>query len=128
MKRTLFSSGAKWEDKVGYSRAVRVGNIIEVSGTTSIKDGEFVGTGDVAFQTKTILDIIKTAIIALGGSLEDVVRTRMYITDIGLWEEVGEVHGTFFKAIKPATSLVEISALIDPNMLIEIEATAIVQD
>ena len=128
MKRTLFSSGAKWEDKVGYSRAIRHGNIIEVSGTTSIKDGQLVGKGDVALQTKTILDIIKTAINALGGTLEDVVRTRMYITDISLWEEVGEVHGDFFKTIKPATSLVEISGLIDPNMLIEIEATAIVQD
>lgn len=128
MKRTLYSSGAKWEDIVGYSRAVRHGNVIEVSGTTSVEEGNIIGKGDIALQTRTTLNVIKKAILALGGKMEDVIRTRIYITDISQWEPVGEIHGEFFRKIKPATSLVEVSALIDPDMLIEIEATAIVTD
>ena len=127
MKRTLFSSGAKWEDIVGYSRAIRQGNIIEVSGSTSIEDGKLVGIGDMELQTRTTLNVIKQAIEALGGSLNDVIRTRIYVTDISLWEKVAKVHGEYFRNIKPATSLIEISGLIDPEMLIEIEATAILQ-
>jgi enamine deaminase RidA (YjgF/YER057c/UK114 family) len=126
MKRTLFNSGAKWEDIVGYSRAVRHGNIIEVSGSTSIEDGKLVGKGDIGLQTLTTLNIIKKSITALGGEMKDVIRTRIYVTDISLWEEVGKVHGEFFGDIKPATSMIQISALIDPDMLVEIEVTAIV--
>lgn len=125
MKRTHFSSGAKWEDIVGYSRAIRQGDIIEVSGSTSIQDGQLVGKGDMALQTKTTLNIIKNAIEALGGSLSDVIRTRIYVTDIDQWEKVAHVHGDFFREIKPVTTLIEITRLIDPDMLVEIEATAI---
>ena len=128
MKRTLYSSGAKWEDVLGYSRAVRHGKIIEVSGTTSIENGKFIGKGDITLQTQTTLKIIKNAITALGGEMKDVIRTRIYVTDIKQWEKVAEVHGTFFRDIKPATTLIEITALIDPDMLVEIEATAIVDD
>jgi len=128
MKRTLYSSGAKWEDVLGYSRAVRHGKIIEVSGTTSIENGKFIGKGDITLQTQTTLKIIKNAITALGGEMKDVIRTRIYVTDIKQWEKVAEVHGTFFRDIKPATTLIEITALIDPDMLVEIEATAIVND
>lgn len=127
MKRTIYSSGAPWESTVGYSRAVRVGNTIEVAGTTAMKDGKLVGTGNAYLQTKCILEIIKESIEGLGGSIDDVVRTRMYVTDITLFEEIGRAHGEYFKDIKPASTMVEISRLVDPEMLIEIEATAIIQ-
>ena len=125
MKRTLYSSGAPWESTVGYSRAVRVGNTIEVAGTTAMKNGELVGAGDAYTQTTCILEIIKEAIEGLGGSMSDVVRTRMYVTDITLFEEIGRAHGKYFSDIKPASSIVEISRLVDPEMIVEIEATAI---
>ncbi len=128
MKRTLYSSGAPWESTVGYSRAVRVGNMIEVAGTTAMKDGKLVGAGNAYLQTKCIIEIIKEAIEGLGGSLSDVVRTRMYVTDITLFEEIGSAHGEYFKDIRPASTMVEISRLVDPEMLIEIEATANIQD
>lgn len=124
MKHTHYSSGAPWESTVGYSRAVRVGNTIEVAGTTAMKDGKLVGIGDAYLQTKTILEIIKEAIEGLGGSMTHVVRTRMYVTDISLFEEIGRAHGEFFKDIKPASTMVEISRLVNPDMLIEIEAVA----
>ncbi len=123
--RKLISSGAKWEDIVGYSRAVRVGNIIEVAGTTAVKDGEIVGKDDMYAQTRCIFEIIEKALQEAGASMEDVVRTRMYVTDISRWEEVGKAHGEFFKTIKPASSMLEISGLVNPDMLIEIEVTAI---
>lgn len=126
MNKTLYSSGAPWESNVGYSRAVRVGNTIEVAGTTSMKDGKLVGVGDAYAQTKCILEIVKEAIEGLGGSLSNVVRTRMYVTDISLFEEIGRAHGEYFSDIRPASTMVEISRLVDPNMLIEIEATAII--
>ena len=125
MKRTLYSSGAPWEATVGYSRAVRVADTIEVAGTTAMKDGKLVGIGDAYAQTKCILEIIKVAIEGLGGSLSDVVRTRMYVTDISLFEEIGRAHGEYFSEIRPASTMVEISRLINPEMLIEVEATAI---
>ena len=124
--RQLFSSGAEWEDIAGYSRAVRVGKIIEVAGTTAMKHGELVGKGDIYVQTKTILSIIKEAIEVLGGRIEDTMRTRMFVTDISQWEAVAKAHGEVFSKIKPASTMVEVSGLIDPEMLIEIEATAVI--
>lgn len=124
--RKNISSGAKWEDIIGYSRAVRIGNIIEVSGTTAMKEGVLQGKGDIYIQTKTCLQIIQAALAQAGATMDDVIRTRMYVTDISLWEDVGRAHGEFFSSIKPATSMVGVSALIDEDILIEIEATAVV--
>lgn len=127
MKRQTITSGAPWEDHVGYCRAVRIGNVIEVSGTAPVKNGETVG--DNAYeQTKICLEIIQKSLAKAGASLEDVVRTRMYVTDISQWVAIGKAHGEFFGTIKPATTMVEVSALIDPKMLIEIEATAILDE
>lgn len=126
MQRTNFSSGAKWEDIVGYSRAVKTGNIIEVSGTIAVNDNnELVGKDDAYLQTKFILEKIQKVLERAGASMNDVTRTRMYVTDIKKWEEFGKAHGEFFKNIKPATSMVEVSALIGPDYLVEIEATAV---
>ena len=124
MNRTNYSSGAQWEDIVGYSRAVKVGNLIEVAGTTAVKDGEVVGKGDAYAQTKYIFEIIEKTLKEAGASMENVIRTRMLVTDISKWEEIGRAHGEFFRSIKPASTMVEISGLIDPEMLIEIEVTA----
>ncbi|MDH5379341.1 MAG: RidA family protein [Cyclobacteriaceae bacterium] len=126
MERIKVKTGAPWEDKVGYCRAVRVGNTIEVSGTVSLLDGEIYGPGDPYLQTKRILEIISEAIKNAGGDISDVVRTRMYITDQSHWQEVGKAHGEVFSDIKPATSMIVIKALISPEYLVEIEATAIV--
>ncbi len=125
--RKKISSGAIWEDIVGYSRAVRVGNTVEVAGTTAVKDGEVVGVGDMYAQTKYILEIIQKALEEAGASMDDVVRTRMFVTDISKWQSAGKAHGEFFKHIKPASTLLEISGLVHPDMLIEIEATAIIE-
>ncbi|MEP1094691.1 MAG: RidA family protein [Cyclobacteriaceae bacterium] len=123
--RQNISSGAPWEDKVGYCRAVRIGNTIEVSGTAPVRDGKTVG--ETAYeQAKVCLEIIQEALAKAGGKMEDVIRTRMFVTDISQWEEYGRAHGEFFGNIKPATAMVEVSALIDPEMLIEIEATAVI--
>ncbi|MEQ8925137.1 MAG: RidA family protein [Fulvivirga sp.] len=124
--RQNFSSGAKWEDIVGYSRLVRIGNVIELSGTVSIMGGELYGKGDAYLQTKRCLEIIEEYINKAGGQLSDVIRTRIYVTDISLWSEIGKAHGEYFKSIKPVTSMVEVSRLIDPHYLVEIEASAIV--
>jgi enamine deaminase RidA (YjgF/YER057c/UK114 family) len=126
MQRTNFSSGAKWEDIVGYSRAVKMGNIIEVSGTISVDDNnELVGKDDAYLQTIFILEKIQKVLERAGASINDVTRTRMYVTDIKRWEEYGKAHGEFFKNIKPATSMIEVSGLIGPGYLVEIEVTAI---
>ena len=126
MKRINYSSGAKWEDIVGYSRAVRIGNTIEVTGTVAVNaSGETVGVGDAYAQTRFIIEKIETVLKQAGASLSDVVSTRMFVTDISRWEEYGRAHGEFFRGIKPCTTMVEVSALIDPEYLVEIEATAI---
>ncbi|MGB0863590.1 MAG: RidA family protein [Saprospiraceae bacterium] len=126
--RKNISSGAPWEDVVGYSRAVRVGNHIEVAGTTAVENGQNIGVGDAYAQTIFILEKIKKAIVEAGGQLEDVVRTRIFVTDISQWEDVGRAHGAFFKNIKPAATMVEVSRLIDDELLVEIEAMAILSD
>lgn len=125
--RINIKSGAPWEEMASYSRAVRIGNIIEVAGTTAVQDGRIAFPGDAAAQTKLILEIIRKAIKEAGGGLKDVVRTRIYVANIKDWEKVAEVHGTFFEGIMPATTLVEVSALVSPEMLVEIEATAYIQ-
>lgn len=124
MKKT-FTSGAPWEETVGYSRAVRIHNTIEVSGTTAIEKGTVMFLKDPYLQTKHILHSIQNILIQAGAKMEDVIRTRIYVTDINNWELVGKAHGEFFSDIKPACTLVEVSALIDPEILVEIEVTAI---
>ena len=126
MQRTNYSSGAKWEDIVGYSRAVKIGNTIEVTGTVAVdENSSLVGKGSAYAQTKFIIEKIEKILELAGASLKDVVRTRMFVTDISRWEEYGKAHGEFFKEIKPCTSMIEVSALIEPDYLIEIESTAI---
>jgi enamine deaminase RidA (YjgF/YER057c/UK114 family) len=123
-ERINISSGVMWESKVGYSRAVKIGNIIAVSGTTAIINGEVKGENDYYIQTKTILEKIRTALIEAGAGMEDVIRTRIYVKDISNWEAVGKAHSEFFGKIRPASTMVEISALVDEKMLVEIEADA----
>ncbi len=124
--RKKISSGSPWENIVGYSRAVRVGNIVEVAGTTAMDGDVLVGEGDMYAQTVFIFKKIEKALHEAGASLTDVVRTRMFVTDIDKWEVVGKADGEFFKDIKPVTSMIEVSKLINEDLLIEIEATAIV--
>ena len=123
--RKNIASGSPWENIIGYSRAVRIGNLVEVSGTTaSDEHGAVFGKNDFAEQTRYILNKIESALKEAGVSLKDVVRTRIYTTDISKWQEIGKVHGDFFGTIKPAATMVEIKALVNPEMLVEIEATA----
>lgn len=123
-ERQNISSGTPWEDIVGYSRAVKAGNLIEVSGTTAVDGDQIIGKGNVYEQTKFIFQKIEKALQQAGARLQDVVRTRMYVTDISKWEEVGKAHAEFFSKIKPAATMVEIKSLIDQELLIEIEVTA----
>ena len=126
MSRTNYPSGASWEDQVGYSRAVKMGNHIEVSGTVaSDENGNVVGKNDPYTQTKYILQKIEKALVNAGASLEDVVRTRMFVTDISRFDDYGKAHGEIFRTIKPATSMLEVKGLVAPDYLIEIEVTAI---
>jgi len=127
-ERQSYSSGTIWEPIVGYSRAIRVGNQIFVTGTTATDEmGEIVGVGDAYAQTVRVVLNIELALKALGGGLKDIVRTRMFVTDISRWEEYGRAHGEFFGDIRPCATMVEVRRLIDPRMLIEIEADAIVE-
>jgi enamine deaminase RidA (YjgF/YER057c/UK114 family) len=125
MARINYSTGAKWEDIVGYSRAVQVGNTLEVAGTVAVGDEGLVGRDDMYAQTRFVIQKIEKVLQQAGFALTDVVRTRVYLTDISRWEEAGRAHGEFFGAIKPASSMLEVSRLIDPDFLVEIEVTAI---
>ena len=126
--RTNWSSNTLWEESFGYSRAVQIGNRIEVSGTSASEEDKVIGVGDMTLQTEYIIKKIEHTLVEAGFSLKDVVRTRIFMTDISLWEEVAKVHSYLFEDVMPACTLVEVSNLIHPDLLIEIEATAIKED
>ena len=119
-------TGGPWEASVGYSRAVRVGDVVHVAGTTAVRDGRVLGPGDAYEQARVALEIVGEALEACGASYADVVRTRMFVTDISRWAEVGRAHGEVFADVRPASTMVQVAALIDPDLLVEIEAEAIV--
>ena len=128
MKRQTYTEGSPWEPIVGYARAVKIGNIIEISGTTATVNGEVIGKGNVYEQTKCILQKFEKVLRELGGTMNDVVRTRIFCTDISQWEAIGKAHGEFFSEIKPTTGMYQISKLISEDLLVEIEATAILSE
>lgn len=125
-ERINYRGGAVWEDLVGYSRAVKVGNCIEIAGTTAFVNGELVGKNDLYLQCKCIFEKIEQVLLQAGSSLTDVVRTRTFVTDISRWEEFAKAHAEYFANIRPAASLIEVKGFIDPEMLVEIEVTAII--
>lgn len=127
MARQLISSGGPWEEAVGYSRAVRTGNLVFVSGTTSANaDGTIHGAGDAYAQARRCFEIVERALAEAGSAINHVVRTRMFVTDISRWEEFGRAHGEFFRSVRPAATMVQVSALIDPQILIEVEVDAVI--
>ena len=127
--RLTISSGTRWEEVAGYSRAVRVGNVVEVAGTTAVdENGQVVGANNPYQQTRFILAKIEKALASAGASMKDVIRTRMFVTDISRWEEIARAHGEVFGEIKPASTMVEVNRLISPELLVEIEATALIND
>ena len=128
MKRINISSGSTWEEKVGYSRAVKVNNVIEVAGTTATEKGEVVGKNDPYIQTRYILEKRADILKELGSGIEQVIRTRMYVVNIKQWEEIGKAHAEFFSRIKPAATMVEVKSLIHPDLLVEIEVTALISE
>lgn len=128
IKREKIFTGSPWESTVGYCRAIKIGDKIEIAGTTAMKDGKVVGVGSPYDQTKFIIERIKEALAELGADLSDVVRTRMFVTDISKWEEIGQAHGEFFHAVQPVSTMVEVKSLIHPQLLIEIEAEAIIDN
>ena len=128
MQRVNYASGAQWEEIVGYSRAVRIGNLVEVTGTVAVdENNKVVGVNNAYEQTRYILQKIEKVLERAGASMKDVIRTRIYVTDISRWEEYGKAHGEYFRKIKPCTTMVEIKGLISPEYLVEIEATALLQ-
>ena len=128
MERTIIPAGSKWESIIGYSRAVKIGNEVHVSGTAPVgTDGKVVGPNDAYAQAKRCLEIIEGALTKAGAKMSDVYRTRLYMTNVSLWEDAGRAHGEYFSEVRPATTIVEVSALIDPEMLIEIEVDAYIQ-
>ena len=128
MQRVNYASGAQWEEIVGYSRAVKIGNLVEVTGTVAVdENNEVVGKGNAYEQTRYVLNKIEKVLERAGSSMKDVIRTRIYVTDIKKWEEYGRAHGEIFRKIKPCTTMVEVSGLISPEYLVEIEATALIQ-
>ena len=124
-KRINYSSGAVWKDKIGYSRAVRVGDLIEISGTTSVEGDKVIGAGDPYKQTKVIIEKFSSILKEAGGSLSDIVRVRIYVVNIDHWEEISKAYSEYFHIIKPAATMVEVGSLIAPDLLVEMEATAI---
>lgn len=126
MSKQIYTEGSPWEPIVGYARAVKIGNVIEISGTTATVNGEVIGKDDVYLQTKTILQKFEKVLIELGATMNDVVRTRIFCTDISQWEKIGKAHGEFFSEIKPTTGMYQISKLISDDLLVEIEATAVI--
>ena len=124
--RKNISGGSPWENIVGYSRAVRIGNIFEIAGTTAIKDGKPYAIGNAYEQTKYVLSVIKEILEKEGLRLENIIRTRMFVTDISKWEEYGKAHGEFFGNIKPVATMVEVSSLIDKGLMVEIEVSAVI--
>ena len=125
--RKNIQSNTIWEDKVGYSRAVRVNNIIEVSGTTAVDGDQIIGKGSMYEQARFIFSKIEKALVEAGSGMQDVVRTRMFVTDISRWEEAAKAHAEFFHEVRPAATMVEVKALINPDLLLEVEVTAIIQ-
>ncbi|MBP1961353.1 RidA family protein [Paenibacillus aceris] len=128
MSRTRVFTGSPWEPTVGYCRAIRVGNRIEVAGTTAMKDGMVVGAGNAYEQARFVLETIEKALLELGATMSDVIRTRMFVTDISLWEQFGRAHGEYFRDVQPVATMVEVKALIDPALMIEIEVEAFLDE
>lgn len=124
--RIKVGTGSIWESTVGYSRVIRVGDRVEVAGTTAMRDGKVIGVGDAYAQTLCILEIIQESLAAVGASMTDVIRTRMYVTDISMWQAIGRAHGQFFSEISPVATMVQVQALIHPDVLVEMEAEALV--